>query len=132
MAISCPTSPLIGSFLTRLFRMPDDKLRPFGIHLQEDLTSRPSRIDIVGCQIHVDTPISANATQVRLVVEYAQPPIRINPLWKGRQYRQAGKGDTRRDIATGSPLMRPLIVVMLEEGIGDLAHLLQRCRSMPL
>jgi hypothetical protein len=127
-----PNKPLDRQLLDDLIRMPDDKLRLFCMHLQEDLTSRHSLIDVVACQIDVDTPIPADATQVRPVIEYGQPPIRINPFWKGRQGRQAGKGDARRDIATGSPLMRPLIIVMLEEGISDLAHFLQRCWLMPL
>lgn len=49
--------------LDDLIRVPDHKLRVFGVHLQEYLAFCPSRMEVVSLQIDIDTAIPADAAQ---------------------------------------------------------------------
>jgi hypothetical protein len=40
------------------------------------------RTDVVGYQIDIDAAISTHMAQIHLLIQWNQPGIRVNPLWK--------------------------------------------------
>jgi hypothetical protein len=63
--------------------------------------------------------------QIGPVIKCSEPEVRVHTRRQSGQGGQGGKGDTRGYVATGAALMRALLVVMLQKGLGHLLYLLK-------
>lgn len=127
-----PDQPFDGKPLDDLILVPDGKLAALRHDLQQDSAFSQLRADIVGLQIDIHTAIPSYMTQIHLLIQCRQPRVRVNPPWKSGQGRQGWKGHTRRDVATGPPLMRSLVVVVGEKCLCHFTHFFEGAGPMDL
>jgi hypothetical protein len=69
--------------LDDLILVPNGKLATVRLHLEEDAPSGHLRTEGVGGQIEIDAAIPTHMTQIHLLIQRAQPGIRVNPLGEG-------------------------------------------------
>jgi hypothetical protein len=105
--------------------LDDEPGTRFGRQVQGDPLTGQGPSYIVVFQIDAHRAIAADrAHQVQAVADF-QPAIGVDQIRYWRQFGQGGKRSTRRKVATTEPLVGTLIVVMLPELLGDLAHLVE-------
>jgi hypothetical protein len=92
----------------------------------------PVTTQVVALVIDLDAAIAAYPADKGLPMESVEPAIRIDQARQWWQDGQLGACHLRRHIATGQPLKGALPVVVGEEALGHLTHLLERAWPMDL
>src|SRR6266516_113189 len=102
------------------------------IDQEHDVVSGKSLLDVVGLLIDLDAAVGTDAAREGVPMNALKPAIRIDLIWYSREFGQGRKGHTRRLILARATLMRPFMVVMLHELLGDLSNFLQSGWPMDL
>lgn len=113
----------------KLGALDDDPRLLFGRHLQGDALASEGLPDVIVFEIDAHGALAADGAHHRQAVADLQPAIRVDQVRHRRQFGQGRKSGARRTVATPESLVGTLVVVVLAELRGDLAHLVEGPRT---